>query len=139
MKQVRGTKNSVELIGWMGADPDLRLVGTDGKVCRFSVATRFVSGQDDRGNLTYETQWTTVEAWDRLAERCNTYLHKGSRVLISGGLRSDSWADKETGQPRSKTYVRAAEVIFLDSRPDQAAEIDETDAADQVVTDEVPF
>jgi single-strand DNA-binding protein len=136
MKQVRGTKNAVELIGWMGADPDLRLIGQEGKVCRFNVATRYISGQDDNGNLTYETQWTTVEAWDRLADRCNTYLHKGSRVLISGALRSDSWTDKESGQPRSKTYVRADDVIFLDSRPEQAAEVSE---ADVVATDEVPF
>jgi single-strand DNA-binding protein len=127
MRQVRGTKNAVELIGWMGGDPDMRITPNGSKVCRFSVATKYVSGSDDRGNLTYETHWTAVEAWERLAERCNTYLHKGSRILINGSLRTDTWTDKESGVQRSRTFVRAEEVIFLDSRNESANEPAEED------------
>jgi len=45
------------------------------------------------------------------------YLHKGSRVRIVGSLRTHSWSDRETGLHRHRTFVRADEVLFLDSRP----------------------
>ena len=125
-RQVRGTLNSVDLLGWMGGDPELRLTPSGAKVCRFNLATKHPSGQDAQGNRTYETTWTTIEVWDRLADQCNNALHKGSRVMVSGSLRTDSWADRETGQIRNRTYVRASDVIFLDARsggPDMSSEV----------------
>jgi single-strand DNA-binding protein len=119
MRQIRGTLNMVELIGHLGADPELRLLSTGAALCRFNLATKRYSGKDEQGQWLTETDWTTVEAWDRLAEVCNTNLQKGRRVRVVGSLRSDSWTDKETGQPRSRTYVRADEVMFLDARPGQ--------------------
>lgn len=127
MRQVRGTLNQVELIGRLGADPELRMISTGSAVCRFNLATNRYGGKDDQGQQKYETDWTTIEAWDRLAELCSTNLLKGRRVRVVGSLRTDTWNDKETGQPRSRTFVRADEVMFLDARPDQpeAASSDE--------------
>jgi single-strand DNA-binding protein len=129
MRQIRGTLNMVELIGNLGADPEVRLLSNGSAVCRFNLATNRYSGKDEQGQWLTETDWTTIEAWDRLAEVCNAGLQKGRRVRIVGSLRSDSWTDKETGQPRSRTYVRADEVMFLDARPGQleavAAETEE--------------
>jgi len=75
----------------------------------------------------FDTDWTTVEAWEKLAERCAQALHKGSRVRIVGSLHTRSWEDRENGQKRFKTVVRADEVLFLDARqePAEAAETDE--------------
>lgn len=132
MRQIRGTLNSVELIGRLGADPELRLISTGSSVCRFNLATNRYGGKDDQGQWTTETDWTTIEAWDRLAELCHTNLHKGSRVRIAGSLRTESWTDKETNQPRYRSYVRAMEIMFLDARPGQPE-------AATVESEEVPF
>ncbi len=130
MRQIRGTLNSVELIGRLGADPELRLLSTGSSLCRFNLATNRYGSKDDQGQWTTETDWTTIEAWDRLAEVCNTNLQKGRRVRVVGSLRSDSWTDKETGQPRYRTFVRADEIMFLDDRPGQAdAVADESEEA----------
>jgi single-strand DNA-binding protein len=130
---VKGTLNNVELIGHLGADPEMRFLSSGVALCRFNLATNRPAGQDAQGNRAYETDWTHIEAWERLAELCNTYLHKGRRVRVAGSLRNDSWVDKESGQTRYKTYVRAQEVMFLDPRPDQA------DAPSEVAEEEVPF
>ncbi len=114
MRSFRGTVNRVELIGRLGADPEVRQVGNGVTVCRFNLATNRPAGSDEQGKRLSETEWTTVEAWERLAEVCGNYLQKGRRVMVMGSLRTDSWQDKESGQPRSRTYVRAEEVIFLD-------------------------
>ena len=43
------------------------------------------------------------------------YLGKGSRVLVQGRLRQDSWEDKETGKKQSRIEVTATDITFLDS------------------------
>src|SRR5262249_50853998 len=134
-RQVRGTVNSVELLGWLGGDPELRFLPSGIKMCRFNIATRRPAGRDSQGKREYETDWTTVEAWDKLADLCNTMLHKGSRVMVGGSLRSDNWVDKESGQQRYRTFVRADDVLFLDARPDAQAALEEAEEA----TEDVPF
>jgi len=119
MRSVKGTLNNVELIGRLGADPELRMLANGASVCRFNLATNRVGAQDEKGARQIETEWISVEAWERLAELCSSYLGKGRRVRVSGSLRTDSWADKESGQQRHRTYVRADSVMFLDPRPDQ--------------------
>lgn len=119
MRTVKGTLNNVELIGRLGADPELRLLSSGASVCRFNVATNRMGGQDEKGGRQVETEWISVEAWEKLAELCGSYLGKGRRVRVSGSLRTDSWTDKDSGQPRYRTYVRADSVMFLDPRPGQ--------------------
>jgi single-strand DNA-binding protein len=135
MRPVRGTINSIQVLGWLGNDPEMRVVANGSTMCRFNVAVKQYGGQDASGNRIIETQWIAIEAWEKLAELCNTYTHKGSRVLVEGSLRSDSWTDKETNQPRSRSYVRAANVLFLDSRPEQAAAAE----ASEDSVEEIPF
>jgi single-strand DNA-binding protein len=136
MRAVKGTINAVELLGWLGGDPELRFTPGGAKYCRFSIATRRPAGRDEGGNREYETEWIYVESWERLAELCNSYLHKGSRVRVSGSLRNDSWNDKDSGQLRTRSYVRAEDILFLDARPGQPVEvIEET----PVAADDIPF
>lgn len=138
MRQIKGTVNNVELLGWLGGDPEMRFLANGAALCRFRVATKRVAGQDAGGRREYDTDWTNVEVWEKLAELCNNYLHKGSRVRISGVLRTDSWTDKETNQTRFRTYVRAEDVLFLDAKPGMpgeamaAAEVEEA-------SEDVPF
>jgi single-strand DNA-binding protein len=128
MNQVKGTVNRVELVGWIGAEPEQRFVPSGTAVCNFRVATKRLGGRNEAGERMYETDWTTVEAWDKLAERCAQALHKGSRVRVIGSLTTQSWEDRETGQKRFKTIVRAEDVLYLDARQsphDEAEEVAE--------------
>jgi single-strand DNA-binding protein len=134
MEQIKGTVNRVELVGWIGAEPDQRFVPSGTAVCSFRVATKRWAGRSDDGSRTVETDWTTVEAWEKLAERCAQSLHKGSRVRVVGSLHTRSWEDRESGQKRFKTVIRAEEVLFLDARPEQ----DTAEAVEETVED-LPF
>jgi single-strand DNA-binding protein len=104
-------------------------------VCNFRVATNRLAGRNEAGERIVEAEWTTVEAWDRLAEQCGRFLHKGSRVRVIGSLQTQSWEDRETGQRRYKTVVRAEDVLFLDTR-ERAQE--QTDAVEEPV-EALPF
>lgn len=121
MKNVKGTINRVELIGWLGAAPEQRTLPSGTTVCNFRIATKRLGGRDDDGNRGIETDWTPIETWERLANQCGQSLRKGSRVRVIGSLITRSWQDRDTGKQFSKTVVRADEVLFLD-RYDLATE-----------------
>jgi single-strand DNA-binding protein len=109
------TVNRIELIGYLGADPQVKLFD-DGQLTNFSVATtRRWKGRDEE-EWKEETEWSRVVTRGRLAEQCATALRKGSRVRIEGRLRTRSWEDRESGQQRSATEVIASDVMFLDAR-----------------------
>ena len=140
MRQVRGTVNRIQLIGWLGDAPEQRSFSSGTKVCSFRVATKRWAGRTEQGERQVETDWTAVEAWEKLAEQCNTALHKGSRVMVSGSLLNRSWDDKESGQRRYRTVVRADEVMFLDARPEHG-DAPDADAGDTETDsdDDLPF
>ena len=129
MNQIKGTVNRVELVGWIGTEPEQRFIPSGVAVCNFRVATNRLAGRNEAGERIVEAEWTTVEAWDKLAEQCARFLHKGSRVRVIGSLQTQSWEDRESGQKRYKTVVRAEDVLFLNTRErgqEEAAAVEET-------------
>lgn len=98
--------NSVQLIGRLAADPDLRYTGEKGTpYCRLRVATdRVVRG-------TRRTEFHDVVAWNALAEQCAQALTKGQLVYVDGRLESSSW-EKE-GQRHRTIRIVADRVQFL--------------------------
>jgi len=111
--------NKVILIGNVGSDPELKYTNNGAGVSNFSVATN-ESWMDKNTNERQErTEWHRIVAWGRLAEICNQYLRKGSKVYIEGRLQTRSWED-QNGQKRYTTEIVVAEMQMLDSREDGA-------------------
>src|SRR5215210_9212700 len=135
MENIKGTVNRVELVGWIGAEPEQRFIPSGAAVISFRVATKRWAGRSDDGSRTVDTDWTAVEAWEKLAEQCGRFLHKGSRVRVVGSLHTQSWEDRESGQKRFKTVVRPEDVLFLNTR--ERAQ-DEAEAVEEAVED-LPF
>lgn len=107
--------NKVMLIGNLGADPEVRHTPSGASVANFNVATSRSWNKD--GKREEKTDWHRIVAWDRLAEICQQYLKKGSKVYIEGRIETRSWDDAATGQKRYMTEVIANEMIMLDSAP----------------------
>jgi len=115
MKPIKGTVNYVELIGWLGSDPESRYTPSGVSIAEFSVATKRLGSRNEDGSWNYETDWIDVVAWDQLAETVVANLRKGSRVRVTGCLRADTWEDRE-GNRRKRINVKADDIIFLDAR-----------------------
>ena len=107
--------NKVLLIGNLTKDPELRYTpqGTAVVNLRLAVNRKF---RDRNQELKEETCFVTVVVWDKQAETCNQYLHKGSPVFIEGRLQSRSWEDS-SGQKRNVLEVRAERFQFLGPAP----------------------
>lgn len=103
--------NKVFLMGNLTKDPELRYTpqGTAVLNLRLAVNRRF---RNKNQELKEETCFITAVVWNKQAETCNQYLHKGSGVFVEGRLQSRSWEDN-AGQKRSVIEVRAERVQFL--------------------------
>lgn len=108
--------NKVILIGNAGADPELRYTPGGSAVSNFSIATN-ESWTNSSGERQERTEWHRIVVWGRLAEICNQYLRKGSKVYIEGKLQTSSWEGQD-GVKRYTTEVVAREMQLLDSRSD---------------------
>lgn len=111
--------NKVFLIGNLTKDPELRYTpqGTAVVNLRLAVNRRFKNKNQE---LKDEVCFITAVVWNKQAETCNQYLHKGSPCFVEGRLQSRSWEDN-TGQKRNVIEVRAERVQFLGVAPAKAA------------------
>ena len=109
--------NRVQLIGYLGRDPETRYTPHGKTYCTFSVAVtqRWRSGES---NVKEHTDWFTIEAWGRLGEVCQKYLSKGKLVYLEGKLRTGRY--EHEGETRYFTRVLALRVQMLDRRPEEA-------------------
>lgn len=106
--------NKAILIGNLGADPEIRYTQSGTQVATFNLATtERRKGQD--GQIQESTEWHRIVAWQRLAEICGEYLHKGSRVYIEGKIQTRKWQD-QNGVDRYTTEIVAREMKMLSPR-----------------------
>ena len=110
--------NKVILIGNLGKDPEIRTTPQGTSLARFSLATTS-TWKDASGVKQERTEWHDIVAWEKLAQICGEYLHKGKMVYVEGSLQTRRWED-QNGQKRSKTEVKASNVVMLSRREDGA-------------------
>jgi len=108
------TMNKILIIGNLGSDPEMRYTPNGSSVTSFTVATNRRYRTSD-GESREETEWFRISAWNRLAETCNQYLQRGSKVYVEGRLTSRTYVGND-GQTRVSLDVNASEVRFIDSR-----------------------
>src|SRR6476661_3478126 len=106
--------NQVMLIGNLGKDPEMKYTPSGVPVTTFSVAVSR-SWRTPEGENREETEWFRIVAWRKLAEVCNEYLRKGSKVYLEGSLKTRKWQDQQ-GQDHYMTEVQADQMMMLDSR-----------------------
>ena len=103
--------NRVQLIGRLGHDPEVRYTPKGTPSTRFNMAVSR-AWKSQEGERKEETDWFSVDAWGRLGEICQEYLHKGSLVFIEGEIRIDQWEnDKGERQSRPKIFLRGMQML----------------------------
>ena len=106
--------NVVNLIGYVGKDPELRHTnGTGQSVVNLELATR-ESFSDKAGVEQTRTEWHRLVFWGKLAELVAAKVRAGDQVGVEGKLQTRKWRDKEN-QPRSTTEVVATRVHLDES------------------------
>jgi single-strand DNA-binding protein len=114
------TENKMMIIGYLGADPELRYTSSGRPVANFRVATT-ERWTDKAGTEQERTEWHRIVAWANLGEVVAKYLKKGKLVKVEGPLRTRKFTDKE-GIERNIHEVIASSVLFLERAERQKSE-----------------
>jgi single-strand DNA-binding protein len=105
--------NQCNFIGRLGRDPDVRYTPGGDAVCNFSIA---VGGDYTKnGQKVEETEWVRISAFGKKAEVCGEYLTKGSKIFVTGRMKTRKWQDKE-GAERHTTEIMMDTMQMLDSK-----------------------
>lgn len=75
-----------------------------------------------RRGFTDETDFITIQVWNKQAENLSKYCGKGSRILVEGEIRVTSYKNKED-KTIYKTYIMVNNVEYLESKPKQKEEV----------------
>lgn len=97
--------NKVQLIGHLGADPEIRSFQNGGKVANLRIATSESWKDKTSGERKEKTEWHSVAIFnDGLVGVAERFLKKGSKVYVEGQLQTRKWQDQE-GNDRYSTEV----------------------------------
>lgn len=100
--------NKVHLIGSVGKDAELKFIGENSQVAKFSLATNR-SYKDKSGTKQTQTEWHNVEVWAETAKFAGQYVKKGQLVYVEGEIRYEKFEDKE-GKPQQRTKIVASKI-----------------------------
>jgi len=86
--------NSVQLIGRLGASPEMISLDSGNKLAKLSLATKEVY-KNQKGEKVIDTQWHRLIAWGKLAENMAAFLEKGQEVAVNGKVTYKNYTNKE--------------------------------------------
>ncbi|MDC0628479.1 single-stranded DNA-binding protein [Pelagibacteraceae bacterium] len=101
-----GSLNKVQLIGRLGADPDIKQMVNGKSVARLSVATSQSWKDKSSGEKKEKTEWHRIVIFNEgLVNVVQQYLKKGANIYVEGQLSTRKWKDESSGQDKYSTEV----------------------------------
>ena len=126
--------NRIQLLGRLGADPELSQLQSGTQYMRIRVATTEPGYTTQTGlQLPERTTWHSVTLWGKMAAAAANFLQKGSRVYVEGTLHSSEI--EKNGEKRTYWNIDATICEFLSHLKPRMSE----DAPPPSYTENLPF
>ena len=112
--------NKVILMGRLTRDPEVRYSqGADSSmaIARFSLAVDR-RGRRNNGSDEQQADFLNCVAFGRQGEFVEKYLHKGTKIVLSGRIQTGSYTNKD-GQKVYTTDIVAEDIEFAESKSSQ--------------------
>ena len=115
-----GSVNKVILIGNLGADPEIRSLGSGDRVANLRLATSETWRDKSSGERKEKTEWHRVVVFnENIVKVCENYLKKGAKIYVEGTLQNRKWTDQAGVEKFSTEVVLQkfrGELTMLDGR-----------------------
>jgi len=139
--------NKVVLIGNLGRDPDIRFSSKGEAIANLALATSESWKDKDTGEKVEKVEWHRVVVFGRLADVCQKYLHKGSKIYVEGKLQTRKWDKNGVDQYTTEVVLSGwnCTLMMLDSKvqPVEPKEEEERPkiqpVAEEEFEDDIPF
>ena len=148
-----GSLNKVQLIGRLGADPEIKQMVNGKSVARLSIATSQTWKDKSSGERKEKTEWHRVVIFNEgLVNIVQQYLKKGANVYLEGQLSTRKWRDEKSGQDKYSTEIvlqgynssltmLGGKNVSNNSQPSQESSLpnDQMSQDNSDLDDEIPF
>jgi single-strand DNA-binding protein len=104
--------NSVNIMGNLTRDPEIRYTPSGKGVCTLSIANNRVYTKNNE--KVTEVSYFDVDVWGPSADNCAKYLKKGSGIIVEGRLKQDRW--EKDGKMQSRVRITANSIHFMPKR-----------------------
>lgn len=107
--------NSVQLIGRLTRDPEIRYTDGGASIARFGLAVDRRFKQENGADADF----INIVSFGKTAEFIEKYFHKGMKVALNGRIQTGSYTDKD-GKKVYTTDIVAENVEFCESKGNSA-------------------
>lgn len=134
--------NSVQLIGRLTRDPEVRYTDGGASIARFSLAVDRRFKQENGADVDF----INIVSFGKTAEFIEKYFHKGIKIALNGRIQTGSYTDKD-GKKVYTTDIVAENVEFCESKgtsanndaPAPSSDGDFMSVPDGIEDGELPF
>lgn len=109
--------NSVQLIGRLTRDPEIRYTDGGASIARFGLAVDRRFKQENGADADF----INIVSFGKTAEFIEKYFHKGMKIALNGRIQTGSYTDKD-GKKVYTTDVIAENVEFCESKQSNGQE-----------------
>ncbi len=116
--------NKVQIIGNVGAPPEIRSMQSGDEVANLSIATSETWKDKTSGERKEKTEWHRVVVFGNLVNVIKNYVDKGSKLYIEGRLETRSWESNGEKKYTTEIVLRGfdSKLVMLDSRSSDGLE-----------------
>jgi single-strand DNA-binding protein len=104
-------RNSVQLIGRLGKDPEVKTFESGKRLATITLATN-ENYKNHKGEKVSDTQWHSLVIWGKLVDIVAKYLKKGSEIAIEGKLVHRSY-ETSGGDKKYVTEITVNDLVML--------------------------
>ena len=132
--------NSVQLIGRLTRDPEIRYTDGGASIARFGLAVDRRFKQENGADADF----INIVSFGKTAEFIEKYFHKGMKIALNGRIQTGSYTDKD-GKKVYTTDVIAENVEFCESKQSNSQEAKDSNASNdflnvpEEINEELPF
>ena len=148
-----GSLNKVQLIGRLGADPEIKQMVNGKSVARLSIATSQSWKDKSSGEKKEKTEWHRVVIFNEgVVNVVQQYIKKGANIYVEGQLSTRKWKDEKSGQDKYSTEIvlqgynssltmLGGKNVSNNSQPSQESSLpnDQMSQDNSDLDDEIPF
>lgn len=109
---MKSLRNSVQLIGRLGKDPEVKEF-SNSKKASFTIATTDTY-KNQKGEKVEDTQWHNIVIWGKLAGVAEKYLRKGQEIAIEGKLIHRAY--ETNGAKKYVTEINVNDLVMLGAK-----------------------
>ncbi len=126
--------NNVELLGYLGRDPEFAKNQKGLSICTLSLGTSYDRPLPD-GTFDKVTEWSRVVLFKNLADNAAKFLKKGSLVLINGRLQTRKYQNKSNQTCYITEVIANDFIMFGGDQKDNGAKSESSAQCSAILND----